>query len=147
MGLSNQPKSDEWDILIIHFLGVDHAGHWFGPDHPAMHTKLVQMNDVVASLIKAVDEDTLLIVMGDHGMDSKGDHGGESQGEIESALFLYSQKPFFAHSSAFQTVRQIDLVPTLALLLGVPIPFNNLGTPIPKLSWDLKATIGTIFLQ
>ena len=27
---------------------------------------------------------------------------------------------------------QIDLVPTLSLLLGIPIPFNNLGTPIEE---------------
>ncbi len=29
-------------------------------------------------------------------------------------------------------VNQIDLVPTLALLLGLPIPFNNLGSPIDE---------------
>ena len=27
-------------------------------------------------------------------------------------------------------VRQVDLVPTLSLLMGVPIPFSNLGTVI-----------------
>lgn len=41
------------------------------------------------------------------------------------------------HSLAnrLHTVRQIDLVPTLSLLLGLPIPFNNLGTVIPELFW------------
>jgi hypothetical protein len=29
-----------------------------------------------------------------------------------------------------RSVRQRDIVPTLSLLLGIPIPFNSLGTPI-----------------
>jgi hypothetical protein len=28
-------------------------------------------------------------------------------------------------------VEQVDLVPTLAALLGVPVPYSNLGAPIP----------------
>lgn len=31
------------------------------------------------------------------------------------------------------TIPQIDLVPTLSLLLGVPVPFGNLGTIVPEL--------------
>ena len=27
-----------------------------------------------------------------------------------------------------QTVSQIDLVPTISLLLGIPVPFSSLGT-------------------
>jgi phosphatidylinositol glycan class O len=30
-------------------------------------------------------------------------------------------------------IAQIDVVPTLALLFGIPIPKNNLGTIIPEL--------------
>lgn len=30
-------------------------------------------------------------------------------------------------------MQQIDIVPTLALLLGVPIPYSNLGTVIEEL--------------
>lgn len=30
-------------------------------------------------------------------------------------------------------VSQIDIVPTLSLLLGLPIPFSNLGSVIPEL--------------
>lgn len=31
------------------------------------------------------------------------------------------------------SVQQTDFVPTLALLLGIPIPFSNLGSIIPEL--------------
>lgn len=37
----------DWDVLVTHFLGVDHCGHRFGPDHPAMADKLTQMDGVI----------------------------------------------------------------------------------------------------
>lgn len=40
-------KGHDWDVLIAHFLGVDHCGHRYGPDHPAMADKLTQMNAVI----------------------------------------------------------------------------------------------------
>lgn len=40
---------DDWDVLVAHFLGVDHCGHRFGPDHPAMADKLTQMDGVIRS--------------------------------------------------------------------------------------------------
>ncbi|OBT48113.1 hypothetical protein VE00_01015 [Pseudogymnoascus sp. WSF 3629] len=134
---------EDWDVLIAHFLGVDHAGHRYGPDHPAMTAKLAQMDVVLRDIVAALDDDTLLVVMGDHGMDAKGDHGGESDDEVQAALWMYSRRGIFGRtapetllppSSAkdARAVNQIDLVPTLALLLGLPIPFNNLGRPIEE---------------
>ncbi|KAF5025875.1 hypothetical protein F66182_2044 [Fusarium sp. NRRL 66182] len=140
--LLTSERKGEWDLLIGHCLGVDHAGHRYGPDHPAMGAKLRQMDDFVRKLVESIDDKTLLVVMGDHGMDSKGDHGGESDDEVEAALWMYSKKPFFGRTSAdsavpppnakVRPVNQIDLVPTLALLMGIPIPYNNLGGPIEE---------------
>ncbi|KAF9891291.1 mannose-ethanolamine phosphotransferase gpi13 [Aspergillus nanangensis] len=131
-----------WDVIFGHYLGVDHAGHRYGPNHPAMGAKLKQMDEVIRDLIAKVDDDTLLVVMGDHGMDSKGDHGGESDDEVNAALWMYSKKGVFGrtnpetvlppNSARDRFVPQIDLVPTLSLLLGMPIPFNNLGSPIEE---------------
>lgn len=140
--LLDKSNASRWDVIFGHYLGVDHAGHRYGPDHPAMKSKLAEMNEVFTNMMKFIDDDTLLVVMGDHGMDSKGDHGGESDDEVEAALWMYSKRPLFGRlSPAHNTpptnakerpVRQIDLVPTLSLLLGIPIPFNNLGRPIDE---------------
>jgi phosphatidylinositol glycan class O len=83
-------NASKWDVTFAHYLGVDHAGHRYGPDHPAMTAKLSQMDDVFRRMIAELDDSTLLVVMGDHGMDTKGDHGGESDDEIEAALWMYS---------------------------------------------------------
>lgn len=50
-----QLRKKDWSLTIAHFLGVDHCGHRFGPDHPAMAEKLSQMNSVIRCLY-----DTLL---------------------------------------------------------------------------------------
>lgn len=144
--LLRETEIPKWDVLFGHYLGVDHVGHQYGPNHPIMTSKLKQMNQVLGEIVAALDPDTLLVVMGDHGMDAKGDHGGESDEEVEAALWMFSKKGIFGREKANfvqpprtakeRPVRQIDLVPTLSLLLGFPIPFNNLGAPI------LEAFIG-----
>ncbi|PGH17237.1 hypothetical protein AJ80_04879 [Polytolypa hystricis UAMH7299] len=140
--LLHPDNSTKWDVVIGHFLGVDHAGHRYGPNHAAMAAKLAQMDQVMRDIIRSIDEDTLLVVLGDHGMDAKGDHGGESDDEVEAALWMYSKKGLFGRTNELllepprtakeRPIPQIDLVPTLSLLLGIPIPFNNLGSPIEE---------------
>lgn len=43
--------------------------------------------------MEALDDDTVLFVMGDHGMTRTGDHGGDSDDEVDAALFVYSTRP------------------------------------------------------
>ncbi|XP_063570022.1 GPI ethanolamine phosphate transferase 3 isoform X4 [Pongo abelii] len=87
--------SGEWDVLIAHFLGVDHCGHKHGPHHPEMAKKLSQMDQVIQGLVERLENDTLLVVAGDHGMTTNGDHGGDSELEVSAALFLYSPTALF----------------------------------------------------
>ncbi|RAH85782.1 alkaline phosphatase-like protein [Aspergillus japonicus CBS 114.51] len=142
--LRNDTLRHEWDVIVGHFLGVDHVGHRFGAAHPLMRDKLQQMGAVVREVVAALDdagEETLLVVMGDHGMDENGNHGGETLEEVLAAVWLYSPRAWVGrritgdgdtHDEGKAAVPQVDIVPTLALLLGVPIPFNNLGRPIEE---------------
>ena len=153
---------ESWDFLIGHFLGVDHVGHRVGPGHPTMREKLKQMDTVLREVVELMDDDTLLVVIGDHGMDTKGDHGGDGILETSSATWIYSKShPFYdlpldripralvpnttfpGASTSWRSVQQIDLVPSMALLLGLPIPFNNLGTVIPELFMKKENTLQT----
>ncbi|XP_046403126.1 GPI ethanolamine phosphate transferase 3 [Ischnura elegans] len=125
-------KKKDWKLLIGHFLGVDHCGHKYGPYHPEMTRKLKEVNTTIRQLLDVIDEDTVLLVIGDHGMTSTGDHGGDSMDEVMSALFVYSRSTLFPLDTLDKvvSVSQIDLVPTLSFILGVPIPFANLGNII-----------------
>ncbi|KAJ2932872.1 hypothetical protein H1R20_g4230, partial [Candolleomyces eurysporus] len=146
-------QSKPFDFLIGHFLGVDHVGHRVGPDHPSMKAKLEQMNRVLQEVVDHLDDDTLLVVLGDHGMDRSGDHGGDGVLETSAAMWVYSKGPpliqatkpvpsgllqyrtFPGTTVEHRGIQQIDILPTLSLLLGLPIPFNNLGTIIPEFFW------------
>jgi phosphatidylinositol glycan class O len=136
-------------LLVGHFLGVDLVGHRVGPDHPSMKDKLQQMNWVLRRVVELLDNDTLL-VLGNHGLDRTGDHGATA---FWSALWIYSKgvelsiDPSSIPAGLLQystsakaptshcSIQQIDVAPTLSLLLGLPIPFNHVGTIIPKLLW------------
>lgn len=65
-------RQSDWDLLIAHFLGVDHCGHRYGPMHNEMSRKLTEMNEMISMVIKAMDDETTLFVIGDHGMTATG---------------------------------------------------------------------------
>ncbi|CAL1686108.1 unnamed protein product [Lasius platythorax] len=125
-------KKKDWSLLIAHTLGVDHCGHKHGSQHPEMTRKLNDTNTLIKEIVASLEKDMMLFVVGDHGMTETGDHGGDSSNEVEAAMFVYSTTPLveeFAINSD-NSVNQIDLVPTLASILGTPIPFSNLGSVI-----------------
>ncbi|XP_058120307.1 GPI ethanolamine phosphate transferase 3 [Anopheles ziemanni] len=137
--LPREMARDDWDMIVAHFLGVDHCGHRYGPMHEEMRRKLGEMNDVIRNVTEQMADGTTLIVIGDHGMTKTGDHGGETTEEVEALLFMYSKgTPLLArdYDGNSDTMQQIDLVPTLATIMGVPIPYSNLGQIIFQLLPD-----------
>ncbi|XP_013613026.1 PREDICTED: GPI ethanolamine phosphate transferase 3 isoform X3 [Brassica oleracea var. oleracea] len=150
---------DDWDVLIAHFLGVDHAGHIFGVDSMPMINKLEQYNTVLERVVDilesqagpgGVHENTMLIVMGDHGQTLNGDHGGGTAEEVETTMFAMSTKkhttsvpPEFDTSSCKQdpdgkqmcisSIEQLDFAATLSALLGISFPFGSIGHVNPEL--------------
>lgn len=141
-------NTNEWQILIAHFLGVDHVGHRYHMNHPQMSVKLSEMNEVIENVTQWMTEykvqypmeDVLLVVFGDHGMLESGDHGGSTDDEINAALFVHSTKRFLiSNGDSIQSVPQINIVPTLSLLMGVPIPFCNIGGIIPEIYLSINS--------
>jgi len=127
-------RPQDWDVLIGHMLGADHVGHTHGATTDAMRTKLAQNDVDIENIIDAMRSDerfenSLLLVFGDHGMTDNGDHGGGTAEEVESFLLAYH--PWAKHdvscTAEDEILPQIDFAPTLATLLGVPIPHGNLG--------------------
>ena len=112
---------------------------------PNMPSKQAEMDAIIEEIHNAMVKEphlnsTLLILLGDHGMNEGGNHGGTAPGETSPALVFIS--PHFEHLSQkyespifkteqdlqyYKTVDQSDIVPTISGLLGLPIPQNNLG--------------------
>ncbi|KAG7571757.1 Type I phosphodiesterase/nucleotide pyrophosphatase/phosphate transferase [Arabidopsis suecica] len=138
--LPDELNSDDWNLLILHYLGLDHVGHTGGRNSPLMPAKLKEMDDIVrtmhlrAMMDRSHDQgQTLLIIVSDHGMTENGNHGGSSYEETDSLmLFIGLNSNISDYASATNNVAfQVDLAPTLALLFGVPIPKNNVGVLVP----------------
>ncbi|KIW97390.1 uncharacterized protein Z519_02782 [Cladophialophora bantiana CBS 173.52] len=148
--IPSELTNQDWSGMTLHFLGLDHIGHKTGPKGPRMPAKQAEMDGIVRDIYLEMESNDhlkscLLVLLGDHGMNEGGNHGASSPGEVSTALTFISPK----FSSAFEgqpcpvndaadyqyydTVEQSDIVPTLAALLGFPIPLNNLGVIIPRL--------------
>jgi ethanolaminephosphotransferase len=148
--LPTELQRPDWNALIMHYLGLDHIGHKTGPQGPAMLPKQREMDGIVRLIYEAMQteehlEDTLLVLVGDHGMNAGGNHGGSGPGETEPALVFASPK--FAGMKSrncpttpkagtefefYRKVQQSDVVPTIASLMGFPLPRNSLGVVLQE---------------
>lgn len=113
-----------------------------------MIPKQHEMDGIVRDIYEALEtnkhlQSTLLVVCGDHGMNDAGNHGASSPGETSPALLFVSPKLKEISSGSespilpkgefdyYNMVEQSDIAPTIAALLGFPVPKNNLGAFIP----------------
>ncbi|CAN0858325.1 GPI ethanolamine phosphate transferase 2 [Linum grandiflorum] len=139
--LGKELISDDWNLLVLHYLGLDHVGHIGGRSSPLMGPKLTEMDEVVKIIhLNAIQtqvhdhERTLLLVVSDHGMTESGNHGGSSYEETDSlALFIGFESEMTDQASVTSIHQeQVDITPTLALLFNLPVPKNNVGILISE---------------
>jgi GPI ethanolamine phosphate transferase 3 subunit O len=131
--LLKELDDSNFTLLISHVIGVDHAGHTYSASHSEIERKLNDTESLIRDIIDKMDNDTVLLVFGDHGMTDDGNHGGASLNELRSVLFSYTKHgfPVMKHSYKFDeidlSVKQIDIASIVCHILGVPLPFQNLG--------------------
>ncbi|GET88876.1 hypothetical protein, conserved [Leishmania tarentolae] len=170
-------------LVVAHFLGIDHVGHRLDSNNPFMDRKILQLDQMLRNVSQVLREratsmNTMLLVLGDHGMTNSGDHGGGSAQETDTFLFAeyfpgtdadatHAHPPVSSGSNLvraqeligkrwregvdaeFHRLRscharagvprnrlgatyQVDVTSTIAVLLGKPIPYSNLGRVIPE---------------
>ena len=145
---------EDWDVLILHYLGLDHIGHLGGETDARLIPKLQEMNDVLQLLYgktteSEMGEETLVVLCSDHGMTHAGGHGGASLDETSTVFALLSQK--LRSTSEHErgrvidregSVMQVDIATTLSVLLGVTIPCRTSGSVIQH---PLRRVGGVLF--
>jgi GPI ethanolamine phosphate transferase 3 subunit O len=137
-------KQGNFTLLIGHVIGVDHAGHTYSSSHSEIERKLRDTEKLIKDIIEEMDEDTVIMVFGDHGMTDDGNHGGASQTELRSVLFAYSKKGFPIKTKLPKSeyldsnVKQVDLASFASSILGLALPFQNLGVLHPYFFMDSK---------
>lgn len=131
-------KAKDWDVLVLHYLGLDHIGHAYGKSSPLIDSKLAEMDTLLSEMYKSLqrrsNESFLIVVTGDHGMSASGSHGGDSENEVMTALVaIPTRVSEIADTKEVRTVSQVDVAPTLSLLMGVPIPKGSCGVVLRDL--------------
>jgi hypothetical protein len=77
------------DLLYVHFHGIDDAGHTYGPGSPEELAAVHGVDSAVGQLIEALPENTMVIVLADHGM-----HLVEEEGRVGNHGRLIEQDMF-----------------------------------------------------
>ena len=149
----NATSSSEFELIVAHFLGVDHVGHTYGPNNPHMERKLHQMDVMLSNTLNTIDDAPqtsciVALVLGDHGMTEDGNHGGGTSDEVNAGLFVHfspgcrqneredrvkGDEMDSNSARVFESIHQIDVVPTISFLLGLPVPYANIGGLVPDL--------------
>ncbi|MCF7568850.1 alkaline phosphatase [Sabulilitoribacter arenilitoris] len=133
------------DFSFVHLDDVDHIGHSYGFGNA--YTEVVEYIDsLVGDIMKAVSlrrkkhhEDWLVIIVTDHGRDSKGFSHGE-QKVNQKTIFIGMNKEgndYFMNSDdgkTLKTLKEVEaLIPQTAV---VPTILKHLGVPINP-NWKL----------
>ncbi|XP_042226776.1 GPI ethanolamine phosphate transferase 2-like isoform X2 [Homarus americanus] len=133
--ISKSLASDDWDVLILHYLGLDHIGHLEGPMSSLIGPKLLEMDTVMKTIHHGLEEKGhkyLVVVCGDHGMSDAGGHGGSSHSEVTTSALLFSN--IFGKKIPYKVreAKQVDLASTLSFLTGIGVPEGNIGKPLTE---------------
>ncbi|MGB9723831.1 MAG: alkaline phosphatase family protein [Chloroflexia bacterium] len=117
-------------LLYVHFGETDEAGHAYGGTGPEYLQAARHVDEQIAAIAQALDwsRDTLILTA-DHGMSAAwgsagGGHGG---GEMEVRRIPLVLVGRGIAPGVYPQGGQADLVPTIAALLGLPIPVHSQG--------------------
>jgi len=97
--LDKELQNTDWDIMVLHYLGLDHIGHLAGPSSPLVGPKLQEMDFIIQKIHHNLLKDdiergvkSLMVLCGDHGMSDVGSHGGASHPEVMTPLVFFSSQ-------------------------------------------------------
>ncbi|KAI4469049.1 phosphatidylinositol glycan-related [Holotrichia oblita] len=124
---------NDWDIMILHYLGLDHIGHITGPFSPLVKPKLQEMDEIVKKIYDlTLSENRIILVTGDHGMKDSGGHGGTTYSETRVPFLLLGE------SCSNDILSQSDIPLIISTFMGLSFPSNSIGKISTKILSSIK---------
>ncbi|EAR85865.2 type I phosphodiesterase/nucleotide pyrophosphatase (macronuclear) [Tetrahymena thermophila SB210] len=125
-------NEDPVDMIISHFLGMDHIIHSTNDIHSS---NLAQEYDLFNKFIEDLinnQPNRTIVICSDHGVSLRASHGGDSQEETETFFFVYRKKGFAKNQPITQQ-----------LMADIPnYPINNLLSRVQCNQSDKKQQCG-----
>ncbi|XP_049963220.1 GPI ethanolamine phosphate transferase 2 isoform X1 [Schistocerca serialis cubense] len=132
--LPSELNSDDWSIMVLHYLGLDHIGHVEGPESHHIRTKLNEMDSVVQKIheqfvVKNTNggKPSLMVICGDHGMKDSGGHGGASLPEITVPIIAVGQSCVQRYSRLDSTSMYVWQKQAMSIFPGSADPILKCG--------------------
>ena len=113
-------RADRPDLTLILPASMDRVGHASGGGSAAYRRAAKALDATLEDFYYSLpDQDFLLIITADHGHRNAGGHGGEEREALEVPLLLAG--PSVSAGKIEGTLDQLDLAPTIAAALGLPM--------------------------
>lgn len=106
-------------LTVVDVLAADAAAHALGARSEAYAQTLQAADRLIAELVESLDlGHAAVVVTGDHGHIDTGGHGGPEPEVLETPLVMAGRG---VRPGTHGEARQIDIAPTAAALLGLPL--------------------------
>ena len=117
-------------LTVIWFAGPDAAGHRYGGESLEYLKAAAEADARLTRILAAVDlRETTVVVTSDHGHTAAGGHGGREEEAATVPLIMAGPG---VRPGKYPPVRQEDIAPTVAALLGLPAPAQATGRIRPE---------------
>jgi len=137
--LDNYPEG----LILVYFGGTDELAHLYGGVSSQYLDEVQRVDGYIGLLAERLDpEKDVLIVTADHGHVDIGGHGGWEQSVLHVPLVMVGKA---IRHGVYTERLQADIAPTIAALLGIPIPVHAQGRPLVEMleaSAEAKGRIG-----
>jgi hypothetical protein len=124
-------EAQEADLTYVHLSGADEAAHRAGGAAAQEYLEAArEIDGMIAGLASCLDlTKDVLLVTADHGHLDRNNRGGSGHGGWERVVTTVPLVMAGAHvrPGEIPAGRQVDVVPTVATLLGLPVPAHSLG--------------------
>ncbi|OUM69235.1 hypothetical protein PIROE2DRAFT_2942 [Piromyces sp. E2] len=135
--------SIEFDLFLTHFSDIDIQGHAYGVTQKynkdnTYYKACTDKANLVKEILDIVDDNTIVIIISDHGQVDAGGHGGTHKQNMEVPLMVYKKNSNFGSFKGNdffpeKTWNNLDIAATVTGLLGYPAPAQSEGRMIT--SW------------
>ncbi len=119
------------NVLIAHFVTPDHQGHAYGILSQRYRKHIHEYDGLLHTLLSEVGPEWTVVVTSDHGAVDSGTHGSDTP--------LQRKTPAYAFGPGIKKgarpdvpLPQVDMAPTLAVLIGAAAPAHGQGIVISE---------------
>eukprot|EP01004_Peranema_trichophorum_P002549 NODE_159_length_3414_cov_88.879064_g137_i0.p1 GENE.NODE_159_length_3414_cov_88.879064_g137_i0~~NODE_159_length_3414_cov_88.879064_g137_i0.p1 ORF type:complete len:1068 (-),score=227.12 NODE_159_length_3414_cov_88.879064_g137_i0:210-3356(-) len=159
LAIGSNTTTIPYRFFLTQFSNVDVQGELWGIKKKDKYQQsITDTTQLLKDLTQAVDQtnNTVLMIISDHGHMDDGGNGGVNGRVTNIPVYFYLKNSSFSRrrytgldgcpsdSNRRYSLSMLDVAPTLAAILGVPVPRLSEGNYIDELLWLLEDTEGQV---